>query len=113
MLRAAARRDQQRDKGFGPALGPAAPARMLAALAENGFQTRSAPSDWRIPPTALAMLRQTIAGRAEAARSASPARAGAIDRWAAARLRQALAMRLAIRIGHRDILALPREENDP
>ena len=113
ILRAAFRRDQLRDKGLGRALGPAAPARMLAALAENGFRTRSAPSDWRIPATALAMLRETIAGRAEAARSASPARTGAIDLWAASRLRQALAMRLAIRIGHRDILALPGEENGP
>jgi SAM-dependent methyltransferase len=99
LVRAAFRRDMRRDKGFGPALG-------VTAL--SAFRvTASAPSDWRIPPTALRMQRAVIEGTADAARRARPAHAAAITAWQEARLRQALRGRLAITIGHRDILALP------
>jgi SAM-dependent methyltransferase len=95
-VRAAFRRDQLRDKGFGRALGPAASAVALRALAARGYATASAPSDWHVPRTALRMQRALIDGR------------GAGDpRWQERRLRQALRGRLAITIGHRDILALP------
>jgi hypothetical protein len=53
------------------------------------------------------MQRALIDGTADAARSARPAQADAITAWQEARLRQALRGRLAITIGHRDILALP------
>jgi SAM-dependent methyltransferase len=95
-VRAAVRRDQRRDKGFGPALGTAAPAFALRSLAARGFVTASAPSDWRIPRMALRMQRALIEGR------------GLRDgTWQEARLRQAMRGRLAITIGHRDILAFP------
>ena len=103
LVRTAFRRDMRRDKGCGPALGIAA----LSALAVRGLVTASAPSDWHIPRTALGMQRALIDGTAEAARSARPAHADAITAWQEARLRQALRGRLAITIGHRDILALP------
>ena len=103
LVRTAFRRDMRRDKGFGPALGAAA----TGVLATRGLVTASAPSDWRIPRTALRMQRELIDGIADAARSAHPARAIAITAWQTARLRQALIGRLAITIGHRDILALP------
>jgi hypothetical protein len=91
----------RRDKGFGPALGVDA-ARVLMPRA-----SASAPSDWHIPRTALAMQRGLIDGTADAARNARPADAGAITAWQEARLAQAMAGRLAITIGHRDILVLP------
>ncbi len=95
-VRTAFRRDQQRDKGFGPALGAAAPAFALRTLAARGFVTASAPSDWRIPRTALRMQRALIEGRGMGDAA-----------WQEARLRQALRSRLAMTIGHRDILAFP------
>ena len=101
------RRDQGRDKGFGPALGPRATAALHAALAARGFTLASAPSDWRIPGTALAMLRELVPGTAEAALRARPSDRPAIEAWRTLRMRQAIAGRLAIRIGHRDSLALP------
>lgn len=107
LVHSAFRRDQSRDKGFGPALGPAAPSVALKLLAARGFVTASAASDWPIPRTALRMQRAMIDGTADAARNARPARAAAIAEWQEARLRQAMRARLAIRIGHRDILALP------
>jgi SAM-dependent methyltransferase len=95
-VRAAFRRDQQRGKGFGPALGTAAPAFALRSLAARGFVTASAPSDWRIPRMALRMQRALIEGRGMGDAT-----------WQEARLRQAMRGRLAITIGHRDILAFP------
>ena len=108
IIRAAFRRDQRRDKGFGSALGVAAPSATLGGLAACGFATVSAPSDWHIPRTALRMQRALIEGIADAARNADPARDAAITAWEAARLHQAVRGRLAIRIGHRDILGLPQ-----
>jgi len=55
------------------------------------------------------MQRALIDGTAGAARNARPSQAAAITAWQEARLRQALRGRLAITIGHRDILALPPE----
>ena len=97
-VRTAFGRDQRRDKGFGSALGTAAVAFALRTLAARGFVTASAPSDWRIPRTALRMQRALIEGR------------GMGDAmWQEARLLQAMRGRLAITIGHRDILAVPPE----
>jgi len=106
-VRSGFRRDQARDKGFGPALGPHAPAVLHAALEARGFAVASAPSGWRIPPSALGMLGALVPGHAEAAARAHPAQRGAIDAWRKARMRQAIAGRLAIRVGHRDSLGLP------
>ncbi len=74
LVRTAFRRDKRRDKGFGPALGAAAPLLLSP-------RTSSAPSDWRIPRTALRMQRALIDGIADAARNARPARADAITAW--------------------------------
>jgi hypothetical protein len=109
LIRAGFRRDQARDKGFGRALGPAAPAVAMRLLAARGFHLLSAPSDWIIPRPALAMAHALIGGTATAARSALPAHRAAIAAWEAARHRQSMISRVAIRIGHRDILALPEK----
>jgi len=101
------RRDQRRDKGTGPALGTAASSVALRAFAARGFVIASAASDWRVPRSSLRMLRALIEGTADAARNAAPACDASIFAWEAARLRQAMRARLAIRIGHRDILAIP------
>jgi len=107
LIRAGFRRDQSRDKGFGRALGPHAAAVAMHLLAARGFHVLSAPSDWVIPRPALAMAHALIDGTAAAARVALPARGAAIAAWQEARHSQSMASRLAIRIGHRDILALP------
>lgn len=101
------RRDQGRDKGFGPALGVRAPSVALHSLATHGFAVVSAPADWRVPRPALRMTQALVHGAANAARRAMPARHDAVAAWEAARMRQAAQGRLAIRVGHRDILAMP------
>ena len=102
LVRGAFRRDMRRDKGFGAALG-------MQAWHALTRVSASAPSDWRIPRAALNMQRALIDSTADAARAACPAQVRAITEWQQARLRQALLGRLAITIGHRDILVLPPE----
>ncbi len=101
------RRDQTRDKGFGRALGPTAPAVLQGALRRHGFTVRSARSDWHIPRGATGMLLKLAGSFADVALSRPAARRTAIGAWEHARRRQITARRLAIRVGHRDILALP------
>jgi hypothetical protein len=110
VVRTAYRGDMRRDKGFGPALGTAAPIALRQALAARGFAISSAPSDWCIPRGALRMQQALIDATADAARNARPAYASIIAIWQEARLRHALRGRLATTIGHRDILALPPGE---
>ena len=104
------RRDQGRDKGLGPAIGPRAPQVLHAMLAARGFEVATSPSDWRIPATAAAMLDDIVTEHGRVATRHLPAYRAAIDRWYADRLRQIDRRRLAIRIGHRDSLALPVQE---
>ncbi len=100
LVRTGFRRDMRRDKGLGPALGTDA-IRSVTSFAA------SASSDWYIPPAALRMQRTLIDATADAARAAIRSQTRAITEWQEARLRQALQGRLAITIGHRDILLLP------
>jgi hypothetical protein len=104
---AAFRRDQGRDKGLGPALGPHAPAALRAALTASGFTVREANTPWRIPPRAADLLDMLLAGHAAAAARHLPARRTAIRAWAAHRAAQVDRARLAMHVGHRDTLALP------
>lgn len=105
---AAFKRDQGRDKGFGPALGPKAPAAMADVFRDAGWQVATATTDWRIGPAELGMLRAVIDGDAGAALLADPRRAAAFDDWRDDRLRQASRGKLRLTLGHRDLLALPR-----
>jgi SAM-dependent methyltransferase len=97
---AAFRRDQRRDKGFGPALGPAAPARIARALRRHGYAVRTARSDWRLGPGDGALLDATVAGVAAVVPGDGPA-------WLASRRRQIAAGALTLTVGHVDIVGLP------
>jgi SAM-dependent methyltransferase len=102
------RRDQARDKGFGgAALGPAAPSALRAAFEARGYAVHMAPSDWTIDRRDRAMAGELALGRARAAMAHERRAARRIAQWLAARSAQADEGRLAVRIGHRDVLALP------
>ena len=105
-VRTGFRRDQARDKGFGPAAGRHAVAAVQAAFGARGFAVETAPSDWRIGAAEAEMLVALVHGHADAAARWMPSARGAIAAWERARVRQALAGRLAMRVGHRDVLAL-------
>lgn len=103
---------QRRIKGFGPALGGAAPDTMEASLRRSGFRVERVASDWRLGvgdggPRDDMLLAALIAGEAGAAREAAPDAADRIDSWEKAR-RALLAERsLSLTVGHCDLLALP------
>jgi hypothetical protein len=98
---AAFRRDQARDKGFGRALGPRAPAAMARIFRARGFGVALAPSDWRIGRSSPVMAAQLMMGHANVAGAAA-------EPWRRARSAQVSRGQLAVRIGHTDVLALPR-----
>jgi SAM-dependent methyltransferase len=102
-------RDMRRDKGFGRAMGTAAPVTLARLLTARGFTVATASSDWIIPPIARPMLEAMVRGHAAAAANALPAAAARIAGWEQARLATLARGRLALTIGHRDLLALPAE----
>ena len=99
-------RDQQRDKGFGPALGPRAPAYMRDRLVSLGARVRLAPSDWRIDAQAPEMLEIFLDGVAEAASRDRADDAPVIAAWLARRREQIAAGALSLVVGHQDLLAV-------
>jgi hypothetical protein len=106
-VRLAFRRDQRREKGLGLALGVDAARVAEELLAASGFETLRATSDWRIARGERTLGRLFARMTAQAASQAVPAKTGKISAWTRARLDQAATARLAIRIGHCDILAFP------
>ncbi len=114
------RRDQARDKGFaGPALGARAPGVIAEVFGARGFAVESAPSDWVVRGRGVAavpgmgeasgrFLAELVMGHAEAARQQDRRGDRRIEAWMEARLDQVAGRNLAARIGHRDVLALPK-----
>ena len=102
------RRDQARDKGFGgKALGPDAPGVLRAAFEAQGYAVHLAPSDWVLSPHDREMADALAVAHARAAMAQERREARRIAGWLAARSRLAEAGRLAVRVQHRDLLALP------
>jgi len=101
------RRDQGRDKGFGPALGPSALGAIAAAFGARGYQVLQGRSDWVIDRRARRFAMALVDGHATAAISWERRAGARIAAWAGARARQAEEGRLAVRVGHADLLALP------
>ncbi|MCL2428076.1 MAG: class I SAM-dependent methyltransferase, partial [Alphaproteobacteria bacterium] len=79
----------------------------IRVLAARSARLCSASGRWRAPDDLLAEL---IAERAVAARRAWPYRRAQIGQWEAARLGQARRGRLGVRLGARDILAIPGKD---
>ena len=93
-------RHQRRDKGFGAALGPEAPAQAARCLAAAGYRVRQARSDWLATGRLQAAL---IDGMARAAAEQAPAARASLDAWR--ERRQALCERTTLRVGHVDLVA--------
>jgi hypothetical protein len=97
---------QRTDKGFGPALGPAATGVAARCFEAAGYRVRRAPSDWRLPPDARDLQRQLIEGWAQAASEMAPHRARVIDGWRDRRLAHLAAGWSEMTVGHEDIAAI-------
>lgn len=105
-IRDAFLRHQERDKGFGPSLGPAAAAYLAERFRDLGHEVRLARSDWVLDATDDTMLEAMLAGVASAAGEVDPALP--LQTWLKRRRADLAAGRLALRVGHLDLLALPR-----
>jgi SAM-dependent methyltransferase len=101
-------RHQRTDKGFGPALGPEAGSELARALRACGDEPFSARADWRVEPGARAFTSALVEGWAEAAAALAPDRAWAIASWRRERLDDVATGVLSCRVGHVDLLRLPR-----
>jgi hypothetical protein len=108
LVAAAFARHQRTDKGFGPALDAAALPFLAEHLAASGYDVATARSDWRLGAGDEAILAALVATIAEAGRAAMPESAASIAAWAARRHAEAAAGRLALVLGHLDLLGVPR-----
>jgi len=102
-------RHQQGDKGFGPPLAGAATVYLGARLAAAGYAVSTAASDWRVGSEHRALLAAVIEAERRAASDVRPDLAADFAQWAERRRAALDAGTLSLTIGHRDLLALPRE----
>ena len=97
-------RHQKSDKGFGPALGPDAAKAAEEIFTDAGFEFFSASSPWQLGESEQKLQAELVAGIAQASSEAGESEA---DSWLAHRL--LVATESVCTIGHRDILAMPKE----
>ncbi|MBB4002757.1 class I SAM-dependent methyltransferase [Aurantimonas endophytica] len=97
---------QRGDKGLGPALGPDAGAVLAEELAAKGFDVRTAPSPWRLDASMPGLQTKFVEGIAAAVRETGELTEAAIAGWLDARL--GVVASSGCRVGHLDVLALPR-----
>jgi hypothetical protein len=94
---------QRTDKGFGPALGPAAAGAAAAEFSRVGYRLRRARSDWHIDATEPALQIALLEGWARAASDMEPGSAAVIDAWLRRRLRHVARNRSSLSVGHEDL----------
>lgn len=105
-LIAAVNAHQLSDKGFGPALGPAAAGYAATAFKNANFETHSQRSDWLLDAADTELLSDLVAGWLEAAREVSENN-NEFGEWFACRSAQISAGKLSVCVGHSDLLAIP------
>lgn len=96
---------QRGDKGFGPALGPAACAAAEECFGSLGYRVEREPSDWHLEPDTAELQRQLVEGWSRAAIEIAPERESPIREWAERRLSHVAAGRSRIVVGHEDLAA--------
>lgn len=103
----AVNRHQERDKGFGPALGPTAASCATALYRAAGYRVVAEKSDWQIGRDAGAMQRVLLDGWRTAAAETEPDRDSAFSAWAARRAAAIAAGASRLRVGHVDLAGRP------
>jgi hypothetical protein len=107
---------QGRDKGFGPALGPSACARLVQLGDTIGFSVDVAQSDWLLDSDETDLQVALTQGWTAAALEQAAALRGpedlslmtSIRQWQQERCAQIAAKGSRLRVGHQDALLLPR-----
>lgn len=98
---------QRTDKGFGPALGPAAALSTIARFESLGYSVKHGRSDWVIGPQDKEMQNQILAGWAYAAREIDALTLADTAAWLTRRRDTVAAARASLRVGHVDVFATP------
>jgi len=99
---------QRTDKGFGPALGPAAGHAAIARFEALGYTVVNGTSDWVIGPNERDIQMEIFAGWAGAAREIGDLSLADTVAWLTRRRDAVAAGRSSIRVGHVDIFARPK-----
>lgn len=97
---AAFNRHQRTDKGFGPALGPAAGEVLVQLLSRHGYRAASGDSPWELGERDAVLIARLADGFARAAAEIEPEAQDAYAQWASSRAAAA-----RVTIGHRDLFA--------
>jgi methyltransferase family protein len=98
---------QRTDKGFGPALGPAAADAAIARFQSLGYSVKHGRSDWVIGPQDQEMQNEILAGWAYAAREIDALTLQDTAAWLTRRRDIVAAGRSSLRVGHVDVFATP------
>jgi SAM-dependent methyltransferase len=94
---------QEGDKGFGPALGPAACTVAAECFGALGYSVDREASDWHLDPDAAELQRQMIDGWSRAAVQMAPDRAAFVRDWTDRRLAHVLEGHSRLVVGHEDL----------
>jgi hypothetical protein len=98
---------QRTDKGFGPALGPAAAAFAIARFKALGYSVAHGQSDWIIGPEDREVQNELFGGWAGAVREIGELTIADTATWLTRRGDAVAAGRSSLRVGHVDIFAAP------
>jgi hypothetical protein len=103
-------RHQTTDKGFGPALGPAAATTSARIFSELGYEVTARESDWRLQAGDRVLQTALVGGWMQAALDIAPQEEDTLRAWHHRRLEHIEHGRSALVVGHIDLTAwLPRE----
>jgi hypothetical protein len=114
LIRDLVNRHQRTDKGFGPALGPAAVATAADLFRASGHEVRIAASDWILRRSSAPDLlqEQLIDGWAEASTEIAVDWAGIIEAWRRKRRGHVTSGQSMLTVGHQDLAVLPVRQSE-
>ncbi len=98
---------QRTDKGFGPALGPAAVCSAIRRFETQSYSVTHGASDWHFDSDDREMQNEILAGWASATREIGALSFADTNAWLTRRLAAVAAGESSIRVGHVDIFAAP------
>ena len=106
-IAAAVNAHQRTDKGFGPALGPAAAAYAIARFEALGYAVVQGTSDWVMEPDDFEIQTEILAGWAHAADEMAALSRADTSAWLTRRCDSIAAGRFSLSVGHVDFFAMP------
>jgi len=98
---------QRGDKGFGPALGPAAARNAIARFQSLGYSVVNGSADWLFDSADREIQTEIFLGWAIAARECGDLPLASIVEWLTFRRDEIAAGRSSLRVGHTDFFAAP------